>query len=976
MFSLVPTKLTVAQNNASQQVFLPITQLNFIGQQGATLNRTLIVIGITNQSVSVTLVATDIYDNAEGNTISASSININPASFNLSQANEQTINISINTSGVPIGTYQGAIALTSTNATTTTTTNIPVTVYIEPLTSVPTQQQVYLPISQLNFVGEQGSANINRTLTVVGFTNQTVSVTLVPTDLYDNTTGNVIKANLINIDPESFNLSQTNMTVNISIDTSGVALGTYQGVIVLTSTNATTTVTTGIPITVNIETASSSLTQQVYLPISQLNFVGQQGVANLDRTLVVVGLTNQTINVKLVPTDLYDNTTGKTIPASSVVIDPSSFTLSQSNMTVNISINASGVALGTYQGVIVLTSTNATTTVTTGIPITVNIETASASLTQQQVYLPTSQLNFVGAQGSASISRTLTVVGFTNQTVSVTLVRTDLYDNTTGNVIKANLINIDPDSFNLSQTNITINISINTSGIASDTLLQAATYQGVIVLTSTNATTTVTTGIPVTVKIEPIYFPFTQWIFFSILVSVFISLFFGEVEKVQFRFTKFVVILFGVFAAGAYFILILSASLTDPGNIIYTALIIPFIGYLIYYVKDLRADRKSLEDTALGIRNAGIQKDVGTLVDLMGELSTHYGSFKSVYHKDGSISEEVWKKERKEGITVDFPLLRLEQYYAYITIYNQHYLKGVKALALDSNAHDETFEKFRKKYAELESLLYVNLQYDLGNLTALSLSPLKTEYPRISRALLNNLVDAGVLPAPNLAQKTSKALRRILKRNPENKTALNLDKENSKALKTLEKIVKNNPVDEDAANALKLAQYPALAALQDLAQKNPEAETALTALNKSNLSDKVKNSEALKTLTNIATNKPTTDTDAANALKLAQQPPAALTALQDLRKKKYKDKINNWGLSSKDLKRISKEIYRGENTQKFLGYVEVQFNKKYEQLKQIGLLPLSEPEQQKEEPQIKGTFTVDVKSNKSDESKSDKKTPK
>jgi hypothetical protein len=486
--------------------------------------------------------------------------------------------------------------------------------------------------------------------------------------------------------------------------------------------------------------AQSSASEQVSLPVGQLNFVGEQGVANLSRTLVIVASTNQTVNVTLTPTDLYDNSDGNVIPASLIDINSTSFSLPPSSeQTVEVVVNVSGVPIGTYQGAIALTSTNTTTTATINIPVTVNIEPLG-SIPQQQVYLPISQLNFVGEQGGAEMNRTLVVVGLTNQTINVTIFATDLYDNTTGRSIPASLIDINSTSFNLSRSSETVNISIKPPGIDLTTF-QPITYQGTIILTSTNATTTIVISIPVTVKIDPAWALSDQSVLF-LLMMVFIaaSLVFGEIETLKHRFTKFFVIICGLVAVAIYFVLVFTTALVDAGNLIYTALITPFIVYLTYYVKDLRDERKSLEDAARNVRNQNIGKDVETLTNLMGELTTHYVSFKSRIHKDGDLSNEVWKKERKEGLTSDFPLKRIEEYYSYITIYNWNYSEARKGKDVPN------FEKFREKYAELETLLYVNLEYDLGALTILDLSPLQMEYyPRITDPLVKELINSNVL---------------------------------------------------------------------------------------------------------------------------------------------------------------------------------------------------------------------------------------
>lgn len=828
-------------------------------------------------------------------------------------------------------------------------------------------------------------------------------------------------------------------------------------------------------IPIKLGAAQSSASQQVYLPVNQLNFVGQQGTLNLTRTLVVVGITNQTINVTMIPTDLYDSSDGYVIPANSMKIDPSNFPLQQTNQTVNISISTSRSPVGTYQGAIALTSTNTantTITQTTTVNVTVNIEPLTSSLNQQQVYLPINQLNFIGEQGTPNLNRTLVVVGLANQTVNVTLVPTDLYDNTTNQIISANSITIQPTNFSLPQTNMTINISINTSGVTLSPL-QTATFQGAIILTSSNATAVTITNIPIIVKIQQENFHLYPEIFIpTMLILIILSLIFGEIETIKFRFTKFLVIILGMGAAGVYFYLVLTTSLIDTGNVISTALIAPFIAYLIYYVKDLRDDRKSLQTAAQTIRNANIGKDVDILTNLMGELTTHFASFTTLYHKDGTISSDTWKKQRKEGTTSDFPLLRIEQYYSYISIYNNYYEAIYKYLSNDKKAtrlakltpKDQKiifreFYNFREKYSELENLLFINLQYDLGALTILDLSPLQMEYPRITRVLLYALIDSEALVVPIIPEespKLKKALRSVakaLKRKTKDETLI----ENFEALKTLQSIQKKNPNNENLKVELEIAQKNlALTQLQSLAEKDQKAaKIAINTLNALTLD--LKNSEALKILENIYEKNPTDEkvkevleqlqiatnksfeklselgpekpeaqikVDELNTTTFAQEDFAfealqrihnidshneevkaalenvkkksALTyllglakkdleiqeALPDFRKNTLKEQIKSRSLRAKDLKKICKNIYRADSTEKFLGYIDVQFSNKIGELEKIAIgfekiLPLpDQPDQPKDGNQIKGIFTFDAKNLKDALGKGDENPPK
>jgi len=752
-----------------------------------------------------------------------------------------------------------------------------------------TSQPIYLPTSQLTFVGQQGTPQLSRTLVVVGLTNQSVSVTLVPTDLYDNTSGNSIPASSISILPQSpFSLQQTSQNVNVTINTLNSSVSTYQGAIALYATNATATIATvTIPVTVIIEPSTSSINQtQIFLPTTQINLIGQQGIPRLSRTILAVGYMNQTVKVTLAPTDLYDSSDGNSIPAASVQITPASpFNLSQfQQQSITISINTANTSLGTYQGTIILTSTNATATTATNIPVTVSIEPLYSSLAQQQVYLSTNQLNFVGDLYSKNLDNTLIVVGVTNQNVSVKLIPTDLYNNITGKSIPASSITLSNSSFSITQSNETVNISIDTSSIGLTTL-QPQIFQGALILITTNATATTTTAIPIMVKLELPGLFSSQWAYFIVMVILIgFSVGFGTLDfpyqksnlinKIR-KYEKVFVVVSGFFAIAIYFLLILSNSLTDPGNLIDTAAIIPLATYLTTYVKDRRDDSKSLQTAANTLRNQNIEKDLSTIDGLMGELTTHKASFTSHIHANGTLSSDVWKKQRKEGAASDFPLLRLEKYYTYIPLYNYNYSLAVdpteyetakvkiaeklKAKIFDGikNKFDSfkdfddfknKFYRFKETYSELETLLFTNLEYDRGALTKFELSPLEMEYPKITKPLLLALFNA------------------------------------------------------DTINPSKISDFK----LYD------DKTRKLIELTKDNVGEQFE------------------------------------------------------ALSYNQLMMINKGIYEGENTKKFLAYIDHQFNKRYDELMRLADGLVNPPkETQKpdgsDQDQIKGTFTIDAK---------------
>jgi hypothetical protein len=386
-------------------------------------------------------------------------------------------------------------------------------------------------------------------------------------------------------------------------------------------------------------------------------------------------------------------------------------------------------------------------------------------------------------------------------------------------------------------------------------------------------------------------------------------------------------------------------------------------------------------------RDKNIATDTGVLTNLISELSTHTVSFTSKYYYAGGIlSDTIWKKQRIEGASSDFPLVRIEQYYSLIALYNKYYPAAMKisewqnhqSQPKPANASNETddatvleiFELFKEKYGQLERLLFVNLQYDLGNLTNLTISPLSMNYPRISKPLLNVFVDLKVLDKDSI-------LKRLIEmsssRKNQDKTAEALPHgvENAEALKILKELAERTSEDKDKyiVDAFKKAQGNSdeLQALQKKANDNPtdtEIQNALKKEKDDSQPPKVLRQLAKKNLKAFLAEKKAENAIEANA-----------TALIYPRKENYKDKIKKDGLSPRKLKKASQLIYRGGSTQLFLAYMENCFSKKYDELREIALrLPFlsstADSGQQKPstDSQIKGTFTIGLQDANKDKS--------
>lgn len=403
----------------------------------------------------------------------------------------------------------------------------------------------------------------------------------------------------------------------------------------------------------------------------------------------------------------------------------------------------------------------------------------------QLIALSANELNFYGEEGTTQLSRTLTIVGLAEEEVQVTLFPAELYDNSSGKNVS--IVAIESFSVRKNEEKIA-NILLNTSRAS------AGTYQGAIIVTATTPENITTTTITVTAKIE-IEKPLLSVSQLIVIVLFIIPMFFGlywkdEWDKKWFVPKKRLVVVFlGIFVA-AVFIGAMVTSIFGDLTILSSALIAPFIAYVISYVKDKRTERLEKEKASRKIRNTGIEKDIELIRNVMGETATHCASFRPnlyeenttpqeenniphgeneklpgseydafhriLYNESGLLSKKVWEKSRRQGMISDLPMLELEKYYDYIDLYNRYYSCAIKLTKvkkpskISPNKFDfERFEKFREQYAELEKVIFVYLSYILGLLSKTYLSPLKVEYRRVTRTLMKKLIDYEILDPNN-----------------------------------------------------------------------------------------------------------------------------------------------------------------------------------------------------------------------------------
>lgn len=147
--------------------------------------------------------------------------------------------------------------------------------------------------NNLVFVGDEGGGPINRTITVVGLVEGSVTVDIVVGELYENTSATTASI-MLTKDVDSISMSEAK-NVTFMLDSSETAAGKYYGEILITATANNNVTTTTINVTANIgsePTPIISRTQWIALiSTAVLIFLALVAMKCFDNELFVVALT-------------------------------------------------------------------------------------------------------------------------------------------------------------------------------------------------------------------------------------------------------------------------------------------------------------------------------------------------------------------------------------------------------------------------------------------------------------------------------------------------------------------------------------------------------------------------------------------------------------------------------------------------------------------------------------------------------------
>jgi uncharacterized protein (TIGR03437 family) len=352
--------------------------------------------------------------------------------------------VSVDGSKLTAGTYNGAIYITVPNATPNPF-RIPVTFTVGGTIAA---SQASLSFQQV--LG--GPSPVPQTIQITSspsMINYSVSASV-------GTTGSWLSANI------TAGSGATPGTVAVSVNATGLGLGSYSGTLTITSPGATNT-PLSVPVTLSVVQATISA------PTTPLTFTQLAGGPAPASQTVAVTATPGPVAFTVAAT------TDTSVPWLAATISSSGSSGTTPTM-VKVSVSAANLSPRSYTGVVTISSPSATGS-PINIPVGLTVGTAGALTVS-----PTS-ISFNAPVGQLPQQQAVTLASTVGMTYSVSA--------------DANWLAASPPSGTLGTTPVTLTISASTQSMA------AGSYSGTLTISSPNLLTPVTVGVSLTLQSIP-----------------------------------------------------------------------------------------------------------------------------------------------------------------------------------------------------------------------------------------------------------------------------------------------------------------------------------------------------------------------------------------------------------------------------------------------------------------------------------------
>ncbi len=370
-----------------------------------------------------------------------------------SQGQQNVHAVTVSISALSEGTHKGTITIADANAA-----NSPQTVEVTLLITKEPPPEIEVTPKSLSFGAQEGGSNPSpQTISIRNSGKQTLNYTISD------------DANWLDVNPKSGSSAGESTAHTVSVNITGLSIGTHTAAITITDSNASNS-----PQTVNVSlTVASQPPPEIEVSPTNLSYSAQEGGSNpSSQSIVVRNSGQQTLNYTI------------SDDADWLDVKPKSGSSQGAANSHTVSADIAGLSTGTYRASITITDSNASNS-----PQTVEVSLKITTQTPPEIWVNKSTLSFSAPEGGANPSaQSIKIRNNGQQTLNYTI--SD----------DANWLDVDPKSGSSQGETYTHIVSVNTSGLSS------RTYTGTITISDANASNspqTISVSLTITTQVPP-----------------------------------------------------------------------------------------------------------------------------------------------------------------------------------------------------------------------------------------------------------------------------------------------------------------------------------------------------------------------------------------------------------------------------------------------------------------------------------------
>jgi len=180
-----------------------------------------------------------------------------------------------------------------------------------------------------------------------------------------------------------------------------------------------------------------------------------------------------------------------------------------------------------------------------------------------------------------------------------------------------------------------------------------------------------------------------------------------------------------------------------------TVLFAPVGTYIFDYINRTGQEESNRETSVGSYRNDNLKIEVTALIKIYEEICEHSSILKSsIDDLNTQLSTKNYVAASIVGTMANLPAMRINMYYRFVSLFNSclDYKAGKIGAIRDISKFNSLFNTFKKAYSDLETVLYINIIYNIAEIHQKFLSFPTVPLPvRISSPLSWELLTSNAL---------------------------------------------------------------------------------------------------------------------------------------------------------------------------------------------------------------------------------------